>query len=53
LSNGFVQFLERAAVDCCFWWEKFTQQEVITIPQHSHHFFWQMAEILIVFMVGE
>jgi hypothetical protein len=27
--NGFAVFV---TVDCCFWWEKFTQQEAFKIP---------------------
>jgi hypothetical protein len=40
--NGFVQlesFAVFVAVDCCFWWQKFTQQEAFTIPEHGRHCF--------------
>jgi hypothetical protein len=42
--NAFVKIFESfavfLAVGCCFFlWEKFTQQEAFTIPEHGRHFF--------------
>jgi hypothetical protein len=38
--------------DFCFWWEKFTQQEAFTIPEHGRITFAD-GSILIFFSVGE
>jgi hypothetical protein len=40
-SCNFESFAVFLTVDCCFWWEKFTQQEAFTIPEqeHGHHWF--------------